>query len=328
MDYRRIGILAAALAALPLPAAAQSADTYPSRPVKILVPYAPGGATDIIARIVAARLTDSLGQSFVVENRPGATGNLALEAVAKAPADGYTLFVGNVSTNTINENTFANTLTIKPSRDLVGIAKLVEIPHIVGASAAFPANTIPELIALAKKSPGKINYGSAGIGSYPHLDMEKFARAAGIQLTHVPYKDGAAKMVPSLLGDETQVAFINLSSTLAHVRAGRIKALATTAPRRLPELPDVPTMAELGYAGIGTNAWQGMFAPVATPKPIVDKIYGAVAAVLTKPDMRENLGKQMMTVELSRSPQEFTELVRKETQGWGEFLRTANIKIE
>jgi tripartite-type tricarboxylate transporter receptor subunit TctC len=124
------------------------------------------------------------------------------------------------------------------------------------------------------------------------------------------------------------VAFINLSSTLAHVRAGRIKALATTAPRRLPELPDVPTMAELGYAGIGTNAWQGMFAPVATPKPIVDKIYGAVAAVLTKPDMRENLGKQMMTVELSRSPQEFTELVRKETQGWGEFLRTANIKIE
>jgi len=328
MDYRRIGILAAALAALPLPAAAQSADTYPSRPVKILVPYAPGGATDIIARIVAARLTDSLGQSFVVENRPGATGNLALEAVAKAPADGYTLFVGNVSTNTINENTFANTLTIKPSRDLVGIAKLVEIPHIVGASAAFPANTIPELIALAKKSPGKINYGSAGIGSYPHLDMEKFARAAGIQLTHVPYKDGAAKMVPSLLGDETQVAFINLSSTLPHVRAGRIKALATTAPRRLPELPDVPTMAELGYAGIGTNAWQGMFAPVATPKPIVDKIYGAVAAVLTKPDMRENLGKQMMTVELSRSPQEFTELVRKETQGWGEFLRTANIKIE
>ena len=328
MDYRRIGILAAALAALPLPAAAQSADAYPSRPVKILVPYAPGGATDIIARIVAARLTDSLGQSFVVENRPGATGNLALEAVAKAPADGYTLFVGNVSTNTINENTFANTLTIKPSRDLVGIAKLVEIPHIVVASAAFPANTIPELIALAKKSPGKINYGSAGIGSYPHLDMEKFARAAGIQLTHVPYKDGAAKMVPSLLGDETQVAFINLSSTLPHVRAGRIKALATTAPRRLPELPDVPTMAELGYAGIGTNAWQGMFAPVATPKPIVDKIYGAVAAVLTKPDMRENLGKQMMTVELSRSPQEFTELVRKETQGWGEFLRTANIKIE
>jgi tripartite-type tricarboxylate transporter receptor subunit TctC len=314
--------------ALPLAAAAQSADTYPSHPVKILVPYAPGGATDIIARIVAARLTESLGQSFVVENRPGATGNLALEAVAKAPADGYTLFVGNVSTNTINENTFADKLTIKPSRDLVGIAKLVEIPHIIAASTAFPANTVPQLIAEAKKNPGKINYASAGIGSYPHLDMEKFERAAGIQLTHVPYKDGAAKMVPSLLGNETQVAFINLSSTLAHIRAGRMKALATTAPRRLPELPDVPTLAELGYAGIGTNAWQGMFAPAATPKPIVDKIYAAVAAVLGKSDMRDSLGKQMMTVELSKSPQEFTELVKRETLGWGDFLREAKIKIE
>lgn len=328
MDYPRICIFAAALAALPLPAAAQSADAYPGRPVKILVPYAPGGATDIIARIVAARLTDSLGQSFIVENRPGATGNVALEAVAKAPADGYTLFVGNVSTNTINENTFANTLTIKPSRDLVGIAKLVEIPHIVAASTAFPPNSIAEFIAEAKKNPGKINYGSAGIGSYPHLDMEKFAKAVGIELTHVPYKDGAAKMIPALLANEVQVAFINLGGTLAHVKAGRMKALATAAPQRLPELPDVPTLTELGYAGIGTNAWQGMFAPAATPKPIVDKIYGAVAAILTKPELKESLGKQMMTVELSKSPQEFTELVKKETQGWGEFLRTANIKIE
>lgn len=322
------GAILAALAVLPLPAAAQSADSYPSRPVKIIVPYAPGGATDIIARIVAAKMTDSLGQSFIVENRPGATGNVALEAVAKAPADGYTLFVGNVSTNTINENTFAETLTIKPSRDLVGIAKLVEIPHIVAASMNFPANSIRDLIAEARKNPGKINYGSAGIGSYPHLDMEKFKRAARIELTHVPYKDGAAKMVPALLGNEIQVAFINLSSTLPHIRAGKMKALATTAPTRLPELPNVPTLAELGYAGIGTNAWQGMFAPAATPKPIVDKIYGAVAAALTKSELRESLGKQMMSVELSKSPQDFTELVRRETREWGDFLREAKIKIE
>jgi tripartite-type tricarboxylate transporter receptor subunit TctC len=248
--------------------------------------------------------------------------------VAKAPADGYTLLVGNVSTNTINENTFANTLTIKPSRDLVGVTKLVEIPHIVAASAAFPANSIPELIAAAKKAPGKINYGSAGIGSYPHLDMEKFERKAGIQLTHVPYKDGAGKMVPSLLGNETQVAFINLSSTLPHVRAGRIKALATTAPQRLPELPDVPTMAELGYEGIGTNAWQGMFAPAATPKAIVDKLHDAVAAALTTSAMKEDLSKKMLAVTVSPSSQDFTELVKRETQGWGAFLREAKIKIE
>src|SRR5438874_9368085 len=167
------------------------AQDYPSRPVKIIVPYAPGGSTDIIGRIVAQRLSESLGQTFLVENRPGANGNLALEAAAKAPPDGYTLLVGNVSTNAINENVFAHQLQIKPSRDLVGIAKLVEIPHIVVASASFPPNTIAELVAAAKKDPGKINFASVGLGSYPHLDMERLMKAAGIALTHVPYKGGA-----------------------------------------------------------------------------------------------------------------------------------------
>lgn len=308
------------------PVAAQ--DAYPSRAVKILVPYAPGGATDIIARIVAARLTDSLGQSFVVENRPGASGNLALETVAKAPADGYTLLVGNVSTNAINETTFAHTLQIKPSRDLAGIAKLVEIPHVIAATANFPANNVAELIALAKKDPGRINYASAGLGSYPHLDMEKLQRAGDFRLTHIPYKGGAGQMIPALISGETPVAFLNLASTLPHIRSGRLKALATTAPSRLAELPEVATMAEQGYGGVGTNAWQGMFVPAATPKPVVDKLYGAVAAVLAKPDTREGLAKQMMSVELSKSPQEFTELVRRETQSWGDFLREAKIKIE
>src|SRR5438445_11884037 len=250
-----------------LPAAAQ--DSYPSRPVKIVVPYAPGGATDIIARILGQRLTESLGQSFIVENRPGASGNLALESVAKAAPAGHPLLVGNVSTNTINENTFAQQLQIKPSRDLVGIAKLAEIPHIIAASATFPVNSIAELIAEARRNPGKINYASAGLGSYPHLDMEKFQRAAGIQMTHVPYKGGAGQMIPSLIAGETQVSFLNLASTLPHIRAGRMKALATAMPSRLAELPEVPTLAELGYAGIGTNAWQGMFAPAATPRPVV-----------------------------------------------------------
>jgi len=309
-----------------LPVAAQ--ESYPSRPVKIVVPYAPGGATDIIARILGQRLTESLGQSFIVENRPGASGNLALESVAKAAPDGYTLLVGNVSTNTINENTFAQQLQIKPSRDLVGIAKLVEIPHILAVTAGFPGNSFADLVAEAKRTPGRINYASAGLGSYPHLDMEKLQKAAGIQMTHVPYKGGAGQMIPSLISGETTVAFINLSSTLGHIRAGRLKPLATAAPQRLAELPDVPTLAELGYPGIGTNAWQGMFAPAATPRPVVDKLYSAVAAVLLRPEMKEGLAKQMQTVTLSSSPQEFTELVRKETQGWGEFLREANIKVE
>jgi tripartite-type tricarboxylate transporter receptor subunit TctC len=303
------------------------AQAYPSRPVKIIVPYAPGGSTDIIGRIVAQRLSESLGQSFLVDNRPGASGNLALEAVAKAPPDGYTLLVGNVSTNAINENTFAQQLSIKPSRDLVGVAKLIEIPHIVAAAPNFPPNSIAELIAEARRNPGTINYASAGLGSYPHLDMEKLKQAAGIQMTHVPYKGGAGQMIPSIIAGETQVAFLNVASTLPHIRAGRMKALATAMPSRLAELPEVPTLAELGYAGIGTNAWQGMFAPAATPKPVLDKLYGSIAAILSRPEIKETLARQMLTVTLA-PPQEFTEFVRKETQGWGEFLREAKIKIE
>jgi len=314
------------LAAAVLPAVAQ--ERYPSRPVRIIVPYQPGGATDIIARIVAVPLSESLGQSFIVENRPGASGNLALETVAKAPADGYTLFVGNVSTNAINESTFAHQLSIRPSRDLTGITKLVEIPHIIAATAGFAGNSIADLVALAKKEPGKINFGSAGIGSYPHLDMEKLQRVAGIQLTHVPYKGGAGQMIPAIIAGEAPVAFLNLSSALPHIRAGKMKALATTAPARLPEIPEVRTMAEQGFPGIGTNAWQGAFAPSATPKPVIDRLYQAIAAALNSPEMKERLAKQMMTVAVSGSPQEFQQLVQRETQQWGEFLREAKIRID
>jgi tripartite-type tricarboxylate transporter receptor subunit TctC len=310
------------------PAAASAQESYPARPVRILVPYGPGGATDIIARIVAQRLTESMGQSFLVENRPGANGNLALEAAAKASPDGYTLLVGNVSTNAINENAFAAQLTIRPSRDLVGITKLVEIPHIVVASASFAPNTIAELVSAAKKEPGRINFASVGLGSYPHLDMERFSKTAGIELTHVPYKGGAGQAIPAMIGGEVQIAFFNMASLLPHIRSGRLKALAAVPAQRLADLPNVPTLAEQGYPGIGTNAWQGMFAPAATPKAIVDRLHGAVGAVLTRPEMRDSLGKQMMNVEFSRSPQAFTEEVRRETEAWGSFLREAKIKIE
>jgi tripartite-type tricarboxylate transporter receptor subunit TctC len=309
-------------------AGAAHAQDYPSKPVRILVPYGPGGATDIIARIVAQRLGESLGQSFVVENRPGANGNLALEAAARAPADGYTLLVGNVSTNAINENIYKDSLTIRPSRDLAGIAKLVEIPHIVVASAKLPANNISELIALAKKEPGKINYASVGLGSYPHLDMERFMKAAGVQFVHVPYKGGAGQAIPAMVAGEVQLAFFNMASLLPHIKSGRLKALAAIPTERLPELPQVPTLAEQGFPGIGTNAWQGMFAPAATPKAVLDRLHGAVLAVLTKPETKEGLAKQMMAVEVSKSPQAFTEEVRRETQAWGDFLREAAIKIE
>ena len=309
-------------------APAMAQDSYPNHPVKILVPYGPGGATDIIARIVAQHLTEHTKQSFIVENRPGANGNLALEAAAKAAPDGYTLLVGNVSTNAINENIYASTLSIKPSRDLIGITKLVEIPHIVVAPASLPANNIAELIQLAKKEPGKLNYASVGIGSYPHLDMERFMRAAGVEFTHVPYKGGAGQAIPAMIAGEVQLAFFNMASLLPHIKSGRLKALAAVPTQRLPELPNVPTLAEQGFAGIGTNAWQGMFAPAATPKPVVDALHRAVVVVLSRPETKDGLAKQMMSVEVSKSPQEFTDLVRRETAAWGEFLRSARIQID
>ena len=318
--------LALLLLAAALPAAAQ--EPYPSKPVKVIVPYGPGGATDIIARIVGQKLTEALGQSFIVENRPGANGNIALEAVARAAPDGYTLLVGNVSTNTINENVYEHMLKIKPTRDLVGVTKLVDIPHTVIATANFPANNIAELIAYCKKEPGKVNFASVGLGSYPHLDMERLERAAGIQLTHVPYKGGAGQAIPALISGEVQVAFFNLASLLPHIKAGRLKPLAAETPQRVPELPNLPTMAEQGFPGIGTNAWQGMFAPAATPKPIVDKLHDTVASVLLNPEMKEHLAKQMLNVAVSRSSQDFQDEVKKETEAWGAFLREARIKIE
>ena len=324
---RQLG-LAIVAALSPLLVAAQSAEPYPTRPVKMLIPYAPGGATDIIARYLSPKLQEALGQPFFVDNRPGASGNIALEAAAKATPDGYTLLVGNVSTNAINESTFADVMQTRPSRDFVGISKLVEIPHVVVAAPMFAPNSVAEMVEWAKRNPGKLNYASAGLGTYPQLDMLRLLNATGIAATHVPYKGGAAQMLLALMSGEVQVAFINLSSTIEQIKAGRLKAIATTMPTRLPELPNVPTMAEQGFPGIGTNAWQGLFAPAATPKPVVDKLYATVAEVLSRPEIRAMLARQLMTVAVSNSPQEFTDQVRAETQSWAEFVRDNKIKIE
>ncbi|HZI83370.1 MAG TPA: tripartite tricarboxylate transporter substrate binding protein [Casimicrobiaceae bacterium] len=323
----RLFALAVVAGLLPLVAAAQG-ESYPNRPVKLLVPYAPGGATDIIARQLGAKLEESLGQPFVVDNRAGASGNIALEAEAKAAPDGYTLLVGNVSTNAINESTFAGVMQTKPSRDLVGITKLVEIPHVLVAATSFPPNTVAEVIDWAKRNPGKLNYASAGVGTYPHLDMLRFAKAAGIEVTHIPYKGGAGQMLPALMSGEVQLSFINLASTIEQIKAGRIKAIATTMPARLAELPNVPTMAEQGFPGIGTNAWQALFAPAATPKPILDKLHAAVVSVLSRPEMKDALAKQMMTVATSPSPQAFSEEVRNETQAWSQVVAEHKVKID
>lgn len=305
-----------------------SQQTYPNRPIRVIVPYAPGGATDIIARYLAAKLNELWGTPLIVDNRSGASGNIALEAAAKATPDGYTLFVGNVTTNAINETTFAGVLNVRPSRDLIGITSLIEIPHGLLAYPGFAPATVRQFVDYAKANPKKVNYTSAGIGSYPHLDMLVFMRAASFEATHVPYKSGAAGMITGLISGEVHVGFTNLASTIEHVRAGRIRALAVTMPNRIPELPNVPTMAEQGYPGVGTNAWQGVFAPAGVPAPVLDKIYKSVVQVMDRPEMKEQLGKQMMTVSLSKAPADYTGFVKAQTQKWADIVKENNVKIE
>jgi tripartite-type tricarboxylate transporter receptor subunit TctC len=334
MQASRRRSVAAALICVPVLAGtagsviAQPGDAFPTRPVRMLVPFAPGGATDIVARQVAQRLGELWGQPVIIDNRSGASGNIALEATMRAAPDGYTLFVGNVTTNAINETTFAHVLgKLRPSRDLVGVTNLIEIPHVIGANPQLPVADVKQLVAYAKANPNKLNYASAGIGSYPHLDMVLFARSVGMQVTHIPYKGGAGQMVPSMIGNETQLAFINLGSTIEHLRAGRLKALATTAPQRLAELPNVPTMAEQGFAGFGTNAWNGLFAPAALPKALLNRLFNDTVKVMSTPEMRDGLGKLLMQVSLSKSPEAYTAFVRAETEKWAKVIRENAIKV-
>jgi tripartite-type tricarboxylate transporter receptor subunit TctC len=320
---RVIAILACAVTTL----AAHAAEKYPSRPVRMIIPYAPGGATDITARQLQPRIAELWGQPVVVDNRPGASGNIALELAGRASPDGYTLFVGNVSTNAINETTFRS-LKVKPSRDLTGVTNLIMLPHLWVVNPGIPANTLKELVAYVRKSGAKLNYGSAGIGAYPHLDAVKFLKIAGIEMTHVPYKGGAGQMIPAIMGNEVQFMFINMASSLPHIRTGRIKPLAITTEKRRPELPDVPTTAESGFPGVGTNAWNGLFAPAGIPKPLLNRIHADVVKVMESPAMKASLEKVFMSVVVNRSPDEFQQFVQREIKDWGKIVIDNNIKVE
>ena len=304
-------------------------EAWPNRPVRIIVPYAPGGATDITARHFANRLNELTGHPVVIDNRAGASGIIAIELAAKASADGSTLLVGNVSTNAINETTFAHQLKVKPSQGLVGVTNLIELPHIFAGNNAVPANNMREFFAWAKSQPpGKINFGSSGIGSYPHLDGVRLTKAGGFSAVHVPYKGGAGQMLTGLAGGEVQVMLINLASSLSFVQSGRIKALAAVPEQRIPQLPNVPTMAEMGFPGVGTNAWNGMFAPAGIPKALLAQIHARVVALMENPQMKETLAKSFMTVVVDKSPADFDRFVRAEIDKWGKVVRENNIKVE
>src|SRR5260370_18244003 len=270
---------------VPARAQSQAPDKYPSKPVKMIVPYGPGGATDIVARIIGERLRELLGQAFYVENKPGGYGMIAIEDMARSRPDGYTLMVGNVSTNGIALILFKSKLKINYERDVIPVIRLVDVPaFLLVTTTNFAPRTVPELIDTVKKNPGRVRYGTVGIGSYPDYDMALFAKRAGdLDLTGIPNRAGAAGVVLDMVMGDTQTAFLNVASTAAMVKAGKLKALAVVNHQRLAEFPDVPTMQEVGFPDVGTIAWQAMFAPAGTPKETTEALRSAAVQAMQVP---------------------------------------------
>ena len=326
MQFRTFRAALLAVTALFISTAAQAAEKFPTRPVRMIVPYAPGGATDIVARQLATKLSEYWGYQVVVDNRAGGSGAIALETVARALPDGYTLMVGNVSTNAISEPAFAKTLSIKPSRDLAPVTNLIEIPHMFMINPTVPVSTLRQLAEYAKTN--RLAYASAGIASYPHLDAARLVKTMGVDMTHIPYKGGAGQILPAIIGNEVQLTMLNLASSLPHLKAGRIKPLATTWPTRRAEFPDIQTMAEAGYPGIGTNAWNGLFGPAKLPPALLAYLHASALKVLESPDMKEALGKQLISVVTSKSPAEYAKFVNEDIAKWAAVIRDNNISLD
>jgi tripartite-type tricarboxylate transporter receptor subunit TctC len=313
------------LALAGLPAGAQ--DKYPSKPVRILVPYAPGGATDIVSRVLGEQLRNILGQPFVTENKPGAFGIVAIEEMARSKPDGYTLMIGNVSTNAITPVVFPSKFAISYDKDVVPVARLVDIPEfLLVTTKDFPPKTAAEFVDYAKKNKGKVRYGSVGVGSYPHYDMAFLAAKAGLDMIHIPNKAGASGVVKDMAIGDVQAAFLNVASTAALIKAGQIRPLALVNEKRLPEYPDVPTMAEAGYPGVGTMAWQAMYAPAATPKEVLDTLNKAILEALDAPTVKDAFAKQGFNIVPTKSADEAKTWARGEMETWKKI--TDEVKID
>ena len=323
---KRFGLLVAALCLVAGPAVAQ--DKYPSKPVKIVVPYAPGGATDITSRLFGEQLKNILGQQFVVESKPGAFGVIALEEMARSRPDGYTLFVGNVSTNAITPVLYKDKFKVDFDKEITSVSRLATYPSFLIVSAkAFPdIKTTKDLIDYAKKNPGKVRYTSAGVGSFPHFDMEIFARRAGADMLHIPNKSGAAGMINDLVVGDVHTAFINAASTAAMIKAGTLRPIALLAEKRLADYPDVPTLAEAGYPNVGTLHWQSMLAPAATPKDVLATLHKAILDAAKQPALLEAFGKQQASVNPHTSVEEAQTWLKAEIDKWKKI--TAEVKIE
>ncbi|ADX47725.1 protein bugT-like protein [Paracidovorax avenae ATCC 19860] len=321
--FRR-GLIAAAAACALLPGLA-AAQAFPSKPITIIVPFAAGGTTDILARIIAQGMGAELGQSVVVDNRAGAGGNIGGQVAARAPADGYTLFMGTVGTHAINAALYRK-MPFDPVKDFAPLTRVANVPNLLVANPAQPFKTVQELIAYAKANPGKINFGSSGSGSSIHLSGELFKSMAKVDMQHVPYK-GSAPAVTDLLGNQIAIMFDNMPSAIQHVRSGKLRAIAVTTAKRSPELPDVPTIAESGVPGYEATSWFGMFAPAATPAPVVAKLNATIVKVLAQPDIRKKLAEQGAEA-AGETPAQFADFIQKESVKWGRVVKESGASVD
>jgi tripartite-type tricarboxylate transporter receptor subunit TctC len=320
---RRFLGLAAGAAALPALSRIARAQAYPTRPVRLIVSVAPGGPTDILARLMGQWLSERLGQQFVIENRPGAGGNIGTEAVVRAAPDGYTLLM--VTTSSAINATLYDKLNFNFVRDIALVASIISAPNVMVVHPSFPVKTIPEFIAYAKANPGKISFASAGTGSSLHLAGELFKMMAGVNMVHVPYRGGAPALT-DLLGGQVQVMFDPTLSMVEPIRAGKLRALAVTTATRSPASPDIPTVGEF-VPGYEVSGWQGIGAPKNTPSEIVDRLNKEVNAGLADPKIKARFSDLGGTV-LTGSPADFGKLIADETEKWGKVIHAANIKME
>ncbi|MEI6299977.1 MAG: tripartite tricarboxylate transporter substrate binding protein [Betaproteobacteria bacterium] len=318
-------MLAAIAAVLLLTPPAAQAQAYPSKPVRLVVPFAPGGTTDVLARIVAQKLGASLGQQVIVENKPGANGNIGTDAVAKSPGDGYTLVMSFDGTMAINPNVYKS-LPFDPQKDLAPVVNIAQVPLLIVVHPSLKANTIEEFIALAKASPGRINYSSAGHGSTGHLTGELLKARAGIDMTHVPYKGGGQAMQDVLAG-QIQMLITALPTAEPYLAGGRLRALAFSSAKRVARLPAVPTLAESGYPGFDVTSWYGILAPASTAPDLVQKLNGEIGQALAQKDLQDRFAA--LGIEpVGGTPGEFAATIKTDTTRWAKVVKDAGIHLD
>jgi tripartite-type tricarboxylate transporter receptor subunit TctC len=317
--------LVAAVGALAISSAVAAQD-YPAKPIRMVTPWPPGGGTDIVTRLVSAKLGEAWGQQVVVENRAGATGTIGTDLVAKSAPDGYTLIIGTNATHVLAVSLLPS-LPYDQQKDLTPVTRIAAVPHIIAVNPSVNARTLGELIALAKASPGRIAFGSAGNGSTPHLAGELFKSIAGVDLQHVPYK-GTGQSLQDTLGGQVQVSFDTMPSVLPHIKSGKLRALAIAGPKRVSALPDVPTVAEAGAPGAEGMTWYGMFGPAGLPPEIVRKLHAEVVKIVALPDVKARLDALGSDETASASPEEFAAMVRADIAKYAKVIKAAGLKLD